>query len=51
MIREDPLSEMFHVRCVFHLIKLIIQDGLELISISLEAIWFSIQFIYQPNKL
>ena len=30
-IRKGPLSEMFHVRCVCHIINLIVQDDLKLI--------------------
>ena len=37
-IRGGPLSEIFHVICVFHIINLIIQNGLKLMSPSLEVI-------------
>ena len=50
-IRRGPLSEIFHMRCVYHIINLIVQDGLKLTSLSLESIQFAIQFIYPPNKL
>ena len=50
-IRESPLSEIFHVRCVFHIINSIVQDGLKLISPSLHAIQSTILFIDLSNKL
>ena len=50
-IREGPLSEIFHVRCIFHIINLIVQDGLKLISPSLKDIWSTIQFFDSSNKL
>ena len=37
--------------CVSHIINLIVQDGLKLISPSLEVIWFVIQFIYPSTRL
>ena len=37
-IRRGPLSEISHMRCVYHIINLIVQDGLKLISLSLESI-------------
>ena len=50
-IRAGPLSEIFHVRCVFHIINSIVQDGLKLISPSLHAIRSTILFIDLSNKL
>ena len=50
-IRKGPLSEIFHVRCMCHIINLIIQDGLKLISPSLQAIRFTILFLDLSNKL
>ena len=44
-IRTGPQKEMFHVRCVCHIINLIVQDGLKLISPSITAIRFSLKFI------
>ena len=50
-IRAGPLSEIFHVRCVCHIINSIVQDGLKLISPSLHAIQSTILFIDLSNKL
>ena len=44
-IRMGPQKEMFHVRCVCHIINLIVQDGLKLISPSIATIRFSLKFI------
>ena len=46
-IRESPLSEIFHVRCVCYIINLIVQDGLKL----LQTIWSTILFLDSSNKL
>ena len=37
-IKEGPLSEMFHVKCIYHTFNLITQDNLKLISPLLETI-------------
>ena len=50
-IREGPLSEIFHVRYMCHIINLIVQDGLKLISPSLQAIRSTILFLDSSNKL
>ena len=41
-IKEGPLSEMFHVKCIYHTFNLITQDDLKLISPLLETIQFVI---------
>ena len=41
-IKEGPLSEMFHVKCIYHTFNLITQDDLKLISPLLEIIQFVI---------
>ena len=50
-IREGPRSEIFHVGCICHIINLIVQDGLKLISPSLKVIQSAIQFLDSSNKL
>ena len=42
---RDLGCHMFHVRCVCHIINLIVQDGLKLIFPSIAAIQFSLKFV------
>ena len=50
-VRGGPLNEIFHVRCVCHIINLIVQDGLTLINPSIENIRYALQFIMQSSRL
>ena len=45
IVRGGPLNEIFHVRCVCHIINLIVQDDLTLITPSIENIWYALQFL------
>ena len=41
-VRRGPLNEIFYVRCVCHIINLIVQDGLTLINPSIENIRYAL---------
>ena len=50
-VRGGRLNEIFRVRCVCHIINLIVQDGLTLITPSIVNIRYVLQFLMQSNRL
>ena len=50
-LRGGPLNEIFRVRCVCHIINLIVQDGLTLITPSIVNIRYALQFLMQSSRL
>ena len=51
IVRGGPVNEIFHVRCVCHIINLIVQECLTLISPSIENIRYALQFLMQSRRL
>ena len=49
-VRGGPLNEIFHTRCACHIINLIVQDDLTLITPSIENIRSALQFLMQSNR-
>ena len=50
-VRGNLLNEIFYVKCVCHIINLMAQDGLTLISLSIENIRYALQFLMHSSRL